>query len=49
MFDKNLVHAIVGGKHPGCGWAEVRMNRMLTGGHGSLFLDAMILRPMFES
>jgi len=39
MFDKNLVHAIVGEKDPGgkvldCGSAELRVNLVLTRGHG---------------
>jgi hypothetical protein len=39
MFDKKLVHAIVGGKDPDCGSAELSVNLVLTRGHGSLFLD----------
>jgi hypothetical protein len=35
MFDKNLVHAIIGGKDPDCGSAELSVNPGLTGGHGS--------------
>jgi hypothetical protein len=38
MFDKNLVHAIVGGKDPDCGSAELSLNFGLTRGHGSLLL-----------
>ncbi len=36
MFDKNLVHAIIGGKDPDCGSAELSLNPVLTRGHGSL-------------
>ena len=49
MFDKNLVHAIIGGKDPLCGSAQFRVNLprvnplsvnlRLTRGHGSLLLD----------
>jgi hypothetical protein len=39
MFDKNLVHAIIGGKDPDCGSAELSVNLVLTRGHGSLLLD----------
>ena len=39
MFDKNLVHAIIGGKDLDCGSAELRVNLVLTPGHGSLLLD----------
>src|SRR5438094_1315449 len=44
MFDKNLVHAIVGGKDLDCGSAELSVNLWLTidaltRGHGSLLLD----------
>jgi hypothetical protein len=44
MFDKNLVHAIVGGKDLDCGSAELSVNPGLTIGvltrpHGSLLLD----------
>jgi hypothetical protein len=35
MFDKNLVHAIIGGKHLDCGSAELSVNLVLTRGHGS--------------
>jgi hypothetical protein len=41
MFDKNLVHAIIGGKDLDCRLAELSVN--LTRGHGSLLLDLMIL------
>jgi len=34
-FDKNLVHAIIGGKDPDCGPAELSTNLGLTCGHGS--------------
>jgi hypothetical protein len=37
MLDKNLVDAIIGGKDPDCGSAE--LNLVLTRGHGSLLLD----------
>jgi hypothetical protein len=41
MFDKNLVHAIIGGKDLDCGPAELSVNPRLTidgltRGHGSL-------------
>jgi hypothetical protein len=38
-FDKNLVHAIIGGKDLDCGSAELGVNLVLTRGHGSLLLD----------
>jgi hypothetical protein len=39
MFDKNLVHALVGGKDPHCGSTQLCVNFRLTCGHGSLLLD----------
>jgi hypothetical protein len=39
MFDKNLVHPIIGGKGLACGSAELSVNLMLTRGHGSPLLD----------
>jgi hypothetical protein len=44
MFDKNLVHALIGGEDLNCGSAQLRvnllsMNLVLTRGHGSLLLD----------
>src|SRR6266567_4692956 len=43
MFDKNLVHAIIGGKDLDCGSAELRaklsVNLVLARGHGSSLLD----------
>jgi len=44
MFDKNLVHALVGGQDLPCGSAELSVNLGLTNlgltrGHGSLLLD----------
>jgi len=36
MFDKNLIHAIVGGEDPDCGSAEFSVNLGLTLGHGAL-------------
>ena len=39
MFDKNLVHAIIGGKDLDCGSAELSVNLVLTRSHGSLLLD----------
>jgi hypothetical protein len=39
MFDKKLVYAIIGGKHLDCGSAELSVNLVLTGGHGSVLLD----------
>src|SRR5229473_1705558 len=38
MFDKNLVHAIIGGKDLDCGSAELSVNLVLTRGHGSYSL-----------
>src|SRR5882757_7934673 len=38
MFDKNLVHAIIGGKDLDCGAAELSVNLGLTRGHGSYSL-----------
>jgi hypothetical protein len=39
MFDKDLVHAIIGGKDPDSGSAELSVNLVLTRGHDSLLLD----------
>jgi hypothetical protein len=39
MFDKNLVHAIVGGKDLDGSSAELSVNLGLSGGHGCLLLD----------
>src|SRR5215472_13400398 len=39
MFDKDLVHVIIGGKDLDCGSAELSVNLILTHGHGSLLLD----------
>jgi hypothetical protein len=44
MFDKNLVHAIMGGKDLDCGSAELSVNLgltigALTRGHGFVLLD----------
>jgi hypothetical protein len=39
MFANNLVHAIIGGKDLGCGWAELSVKLVLTCEHGSLLLD----------
>ena len=39
MFDKNLVHTIIGGKDLDCGSAELSVNLVSTRGHGSLRLD----------
>jgi len=59
MFDKNLVHAIIGekdlgGKDLDCGSAELSVNLgltidALTRGHGSLFLDQSYLPGRRES
>jgi hypothetical protein len=38
MSDKNLVHALIGGKDLHCGSAELRLNLVLTRDHGSLLL-----------
>jgi hypothetical protein len=42
MFDKNLVHALIGGKDLDCGSPELRVNLGWTRAHGSLLLDVMI-------
>jgi hypothetical protein len=39
MFDKNLVHAIIGGKDLDCGSPELSVNLVLPRSHGSLLLD----------
>jgi hypothetical protein len=39
MFDKNLVHTIVGGKDLDCGSAVLSVSLVLTRGHGALLLD----------
>ena len=44
MFDKHLVHALIGGKGLDCGSTELRvdlhlLDDVLTRGHGSLLLD----------
>jgi hypothetical protein len=46
MFDKNLVHAIIGGKDLDCGSAELSVNLVLTRGHGSLLLDLYYFRAV---
>src|SRR5208337_1525530 len=46
MFDKNLVHAIIGGKDLDCGSAELSVNLVLTRGHGSLLLDLLYFRAV---
>jgi hypothetical protein len=38
MLNKRLVHAIIRGKNPDCGCAELSVNLLLTHGHGSNFL-----------
>src|SRR5438270_4471164 len=43
MFDKNLVHAIIGGKDLDCGSVELRVNLEWMCGHGSRLLRPMIL------
>jgi hypothetical protein len=43
MFDKKLVHVVVGGKHPDCGSAELSVNLVLTRGHGLPTPGPMIL------
>ena len=45
MFDKELIHVIVGGKDLGCGLAELSVNLMLTRGHGSYSLSSITSRP----
>ena len=49
MFDKHLVHAIIGGKDPDCGSAELSVNLVLTRGHGSLLLDLLYVRGVSHS
>jgi hypothetical protein len=44
MFEKNLVHAIIGGKDPDRGSAGLTVALVLTRGHGALLLDLRI-RP----
>jgi hypothetical protein len=44
MFDKSLVHAIIGGKDPDCGSAELSVNLGLTRGHGCLLPDLSYFR-----
>jgi hypothetical protein len=39
MFDKSLVHALIGGKDLDCRSAELSVNLGWTRGHGSLLLD----------
>jgi hypothetical protein len=46
MFDKNLVHAIIGGKDLNCGSAELSVDLVLTRGHGSLLLDLLYFRAV---
>jgi len=43
-FDESLVHAIICGKDPDRGSAELSVNLLLTRGHGSLFLDLSYVR-----
>lgn len=38
MFDKDLVHAFIGGKDLDCDSAELSVNFVLTRGHGSSFI-----------
>ena len=40
MFDKNPVHAFIGGEDLDCGSAQLSVNLLLTRGHGSLLLDS---------
>src|SRR5947199_10306769 len=46
MFDKNLVHAIIGGKDLDCRSAELSVDLVLTRGHGSLLLDPSYFRAV---
>ena|ERR1035437_1530227 len=46
MFDKNLVHAIIGGKDLDCRSAELSVNLGLTRGHGPLLLDPSYFRAV---
>ena len=39
MFDKHLIHALIGGEDLDRGSAELSLNLGLTRGHGSLLLD----------
>ncbi len=43
MFDKNLVHAIIGGKDLDCGSAELSFNLVWTRGHGSYSFTMILL------
>jgi len=49
MFDKKLVHAIIGGKDPDCGSAELSVNLGLTRGHGSNFSSRAAAEETRES
>jgi hypothetical protein len=46
MFDKDLVHALVGGKHADCGSAQLSVNLRLMCGHGSYSLTDDTSRPL---
>jgi hypothetical protein len=46
MFDKNLIHAIIGGKDLDCGSAELSVNFVLTRAHGSLLLHLSYFRAV---
>jgi hypothetical protein len=46
MFDKDLVHALVGGKHADCGSAQLSVNLGLMCGHGSYSLTDDTSRPL---
>jgi hypothetical protein len=46
MFDKKLVHAIIGGKDLDRGSAELSVNLVLTRGHGSLLLGLSYFRAV---
>jgi hypothetical protein len=45
MFDKDLVHAIIG-KDLHCGLAELSVNLVWTRGHGSLLLELFYFRTV---
>src|ERR1700675_1136244 len=45
MFEKQLVHALIGGKDLDCGTAKLRLNVVSRCGHGSALLDLKIASP----
>jgi hypothetical protein len=49
MLDKELIHAIIGGKDLRCGSARISLRRALHRGHGTVFLDAPSYRRAAEA